>query len=160
MVNKLIWQQIFLLLIVLHSYISVSVGVSLLWPGSTLSRLQCVSCDVGTSQCKQVKCSNHSTDVQYFPVMILKNCPSFAFKRFALYVVCAGRSIDRPAQTTHLCRQTKKTFSTPPQQPATPSPLQNSEPPHYANDETYTYCCLIPEPPPPYFHTYLLIVIT
>ena len=56
----------------------------------------------------------------------------------------------------------KTKFSTPPQQPATPSPLQHREPPHhYASDETYTCCCLIPAPPlfshphrPPRVHTY------
>ena len=56
-------------------------------------------------------------------------------------------TISRPAQTTHLCRQAKKTFSTPLQQPATPPPLQHREPPHHhASDETYTCCSLIPAP--------------
>jgi hypothetical protein len=66
---------------------SSPVGVSLLWPGSTLSRLQCVSCDFGTSQSKQVKCSNPSTNVQYFPVMILKNLPSLAGQNLFAVVI-------------------------------------------------------------------------
>ena len=57
--------------------------------------------------------------------------------------------INRPTQTTQLCRQAKKTFSTPPQQPPTQPPLQHREPAHHhASDKTYTCCSLIPAPPP------------